>query len=171
MKKIKLTESQFRRLLLKEENEGVGKMSRLKNMRYSPIRHFATWDDENREFIWKPSTDPEVMEWITKEVKRDIKPLLAPIGVGKLQIVGFEFPFYDKPVNSELFSQVDVQNVNTKEELASLHSERLVDGFINMMYDDYELTDELSIIEQYKKLALFCKVMADHHKQDHFWKH
>ena len=159
------------RKILKEESEGMGKMSKLKKMIHSPIRHFATRDDKTRELIWKPSTEPEVMEWITKEVKREIRPLLSPIGVGKLQIVGFELPFYDKPVNSELFSQVDVQNVNTKEELASLHSVGLVDGFINMMYDDYELTDELSIIEQYKKLAKFCKIMADHHKQDHFWKH
>jgi hypothetical protein len=154
--------------VLKEES--MGRLPKLKKQRYSPIRDWATWDEENRELIWKPSVDPEVMDWIAKDLRRRVRPLLKPIGPGfKFQTVGVELPFIEKPISTKLFTDIDVQDVTTKEGLASLHGEEMVDGFIEMMDYDYELIDELSIIDQYKRLSRFIKIMGEHHKMEHRW--
>ena len=110
------------------------------------------------------------MDWITKDLRRRVRPLLKPIGPGfKFQTVGVELPFIEKPISTKLFTDIDVQDVTTKEGLASLHGEEMVDGFIEMMDYDYELIDELSIIDQYKRLSRFIKIMGEHHKMEHRW--
>lgn len=157
----------IRKMLKEEKNQRSyieGKRS------YGFLRSLQYWDDEERSYVNPPSTDPEVMSWIIKDFRHRIQPLIKPIGPGfKFQTVGVRVPFIDKDISMDLFINVDVQDVTTKEELASLHGEEIVDGFIGMMYDDYELTDELSILEQYKQFAKFCKVMGEHHKLEHRW--
>lgn len=154
--------------ILKEEKKEKSYIERKRS--YGFLRSLQYWDDEERSYVNPPSTDPEVMSWITKDFRHRIQPLIKPIGPNfKFQTVGVKVPFIDKGISMDLFINVDVQDVTTKEELASLHGEEIVDGFIGMMYDDYELTDELSILEQYKQFARFCKIMGEHHKQEHRW--
>jgi hypothetical protein len=158
--------------ILKEESEELGRMAKLKKQRYSPFRDMMFWDDEEDKYVYKSSTDPEFMDWIMRDLRHRGRGIMKPIDVGfKFQTVAFEVPFVDQPIDARLFSEIDVQNVTTKEELASLHGEDIVDGFINMMAFDYDLTDEQSILKQYKNLARFYKTMATHHEQDHFRKH
>ncbi len=158
------------RKILKEQREEKSRIEQKR--RYGLLNRLQYWDEEERSYVNPPSTDPEVMDWIDNDLRHRVRSFVEPIDVGfKLKTVGFEFPFIDKPVSARLYSEVDVQDVTTKEVLASRHGEEIVDGFINMMAEDYELTDEQSILELYKRFARFNKLMADHHKHDHFGRH